>query len=108
MSIPSTPYNYCCNYDCCEKLDTNADNLYFDDDFAYCSYACAFDHYYDRKKQRKSAFYTASGNHSVADAHKIATQAVKESVRANQQSKAEMDTRVCRNTRTSDVAVGTD
>ena len=106
MSAASTiseieAFTYCCNYDCCERLEldsadgsagANAD-LYYDDGFVYCNEACAFAHYYDRKKERKQAFRVAIASQKLfAEAVKIAEQTVKESVAANQEYKTEIET----------------
>lgn len=72
-------FTYCCNYDCCERLELDCTNLYYDDGFVYCNESCAFDHYYDRKKERRRAFNSAIASQKLfADAVKIAEQTVKE------------------------------
>ena len=100
---------YCCNYDCCERLELNAtgsNDLYYDDGYVYCNETCAFDHYYDRKKERRQAFRAAIASQKpLAEAAAFAEQT------ADQQNKAAIcnavSVAVGTEITTSDVSVGT-
>jgi hypothetical protein len=45
----------CCNYDC--QTEFAKIDAFYDDERPYCSYDCAFNHYYDLKKERRRNYY---------------------------------------------------
>jgi hypothetical protein len=49
------PTVVCCNYDCQSELAKI--DAFYDDERPYCCYDCAFNHYYDLKKERRRNYY---------------------------------------------------
>ena len=63
VSVPTpsppiaTPMIVCSNYDCQTELAKV--DAFYEDERPYCGYDCAFNHYYDLKRERRRDYYAA-------------------------------------------------